>query len=469
MASMTPDEKIRSFKARQAPTPGPLALLTKFSSTPENIGEIEKNNARIRYYLAYLQRRMLAEVAGKDEFKSLKRCGSRPIPAYSRKKNGERVKTKSPGYITVGDFSAVPADDGQERPGVRYGYKWLQHCASSHLCFVCAPKIRARRAEEIAAICRKMWALGYRWLFVTDTAPHYLDQEPEAQVKIFQRATRAAYSGRWWDDFIAEYGYVGQICGTEMTVPIRLAGSTGTHWHRHRIIFFDRDGEDFTPEEAAEIRAKLADRWVHCLQRVGLEARTGWDDVRRIGIGVELPRSGDQAADAAKYVSKGASCELSPGIFAKQGRAAGRVSHWEFIAIALITGDKAMQGRAVAIMRALAGRHWLHVSKGVQKIAGIKLQSEQDIMREQEPTPTVFEFDGEAEARGVVWWKINKYKMQREVLEAAERIMDFETVARMCCDGYHPETGEPLSAARKIESFATLERLRQAQPYGPEQ
>lgn len=479
MALIAETAKTRKTERPPAP-PAPLVKEQKFTSRVEILEDffskpLPKITPRTRYFLSHLQRGLIYREGGHKKFNSLRKCCSRPIPGQVKNKKGEWVKTKSPGYVTVGDMSGL---EGRPPDSPPFAFKWVQHCASSLLCFVCAPRLRSVRFEEIKEVCAAMWEKGYRWLFVTQTAPHYFDQEVGDQIKRFQKASSKLRSGRWWQDFAAEYAYSGQVRGTELTVPLKLQGSSGCHWHHHAIMFFKRE-TSFTEKEAEEIRVKLAARWVECLKAVGVEARTGWEDVEKFGLDVKAPEDDeDQGEVAALYVAKdweppaakGAAWELAPPISSKNGRAAGRVSHWEFMARALLFGDEDKQHRTFRIMVALKGRHWLQFSKDIRLITGIKPKKDKDVLRETEETETIFEFDEDAEKMGIEWQKINKYKMQRDLLEAVGNREDlFVPLALTVCAGYHPKTGEPLETARQVENFLLLERLERAKPPGPPQ
>lgn len=452
------------LRPKPAPKGSPLGILSEFASHVEITEDFQpRATARLRYFLSLLQHRLLKKSGANSSLKSLYACQAKAIPAQKKLPNGEVVKTGSPGHVTVGDYSDSIDYDGNSGK-LRYGFKWVRHCANPLLCFVCAPKIRSHRSYEIKAICSSMYEKGYRWLFVTFTAPHYEDIDSEAQIQKFQKAARKLKSGRWWENFKKKTGYVGQIRATELTVPIHLKGSTGDHWHHHNIMFFDRKGIAFTEEESIEINEMLSKRWVECLQSVGIECRTDWDDVEKFGLNVELPHSSDRGEKAAEYAAKGAAIELSPGIFTKGGRKQERVSHWEFMAYALLSGKKELQERALKIMTALKGRHWIHVSKEIIEISGIRLTDDEEIMRDDKKTENVFEFTKQQAEFGVEWWKINYYKMQRDVLEAAESGMDIETAIRKVCKGFHPLTGEDLYKARTTKNFLDLEMLQQSKP-----
>lgn len=389
----------------------PLVTLTEFASTTEIIDffseqvKTPEGRQRLRWQLAWAQRREIFKAGLGDEFKSLVKCHAVPVPAFSKKKDGTYSKTGSPGCVEAHYYGG----DG-DRP---IGYAWVYKDANALLCFVCAPKIRYYRAAEVQFACKAMIDLGYSWCFWTFTAPHNLFTDPDTQVKKFNEAKRLLKSGRWWKDFKKRWGYEHCIDAVEMTDDHpRSIKKSGCHWHSHDLPFFLRD--PLTADEAAAMQAEVATRWVDCLLKVGLCTEEKKADALAHAFRLDRPRKPKKTVELAAYLAKGASCELTPGIFTKIGRIPARITHWELMTLAFSGVYPELVPRALAVMRALKGKHWLHWTPGLRRLVGLEDVSDQEIMEERKSLP-VYQFKGDS------WRKVDSQKWQVNLLNAAIR------------------------------------------------
>ena len=144
----------------------------------------------------------------------------------------------------------------------RVSWTGIRTCGSVWSCLVCAPKIRARRAEEIDHLAKAHLAAGGSLTFLTFTLPHVATDSLDELLVAIDRAWRNAISGKGWHHGIkAEYGVIGQIKAVEATL-----GRHGWHPHLHVLFFHDKPcrGDDGTLEH---FRDAIGDRWSARIER----------------------------------------------------------------------------------------------------------------------------------------------------------------------------------------------------------
>lgn len=385
----------------------PLGIKQRFASTPEIIEDFsqEQKAARIvrrrnrwrqfREWLAMRQREEVCKAGFGRFFKSLFKCGRYAVPAFVKNKEGEQKATGSPGRVSLG----VYADD----PDYPLAYNWMQRCGNALLCFVDAPVIRYKRNQDIKAIGKRMFELGYTWLFITLTAKHDINTDPSDFVKRFQSAERFFKAGRWFQDFKRRYGLCHSIRAVEVTYHSPYAKvKNGCHWHSHKIDFFEHG--HFTEEEAKAIEDEMFEHWLNALKKFGLSAS------RDHGVIVKCPRmpkNGKLSIDElGDYVSKGTAAEMAPGIFVKSGKLPDRINHFQLFALAL-TSHPDLIPAMIAIMRALKGRHWLQFSRGLVELCGLskKIKKDDKELLAEDRAPALIQYDEKD------WIKVDQYKM----------------------------------------------------------
>lgn len=409
-----PTSQVREKRGRASP----LGSLTEFAVVPEIIEDFSsyENRVKQRWRLAWAQREAIFKAGMANEFKSLVKCHAVPVLPFSRKKDGTYSSTGSPGCVEAHYYG-----QSDERP---VGYAWLHKDSNALICFLCAPKIRYYRSQEVMAACLSMMEQGYGWFFLTFTAPHDLNTDPCQQVKLFNKAMQLfkagnSFFGHKWEYFKKGCGFEHQISAKELTddSPTSVKKS-GCHWHAHVLIFFRKDVFFSNPMAIRKLRKELALRWVACLEKVGLCPLEKRKAALRHAFRLDVPRKPknpiEDAEKAAKYVAKGAACEISPGIFTKNGRLPDRISHWEVMALAFSGRFPGLVPRALAIMKALKGKDWLRWTPGLKKLCGLEEVSDEEIMQEKKSLP-VYQFKGDS------WQKVDRQKWQINLLNAVIR------------------------------------------------
>lgn len=180
-------------------------------------------------------------------------------------------------------------------------------CGQSICCPVCAPRIAAFRAMDVAEGFKVALERGYEARLVTYTLPHTLDDKLGDLLDMFAVAWRRMQSGRASKSLRRES--VGNITAQE----INWGTANGWHPHKHQLRFD-------LPGKFDEDRHQAA--WLAALDSIG--RKTTGTDAHAFRVGAV----GDEVG--AKYVSKlsmavdaearatGASMELAGG--ANKGR-----------------------------------------------------------------------------------------------------------------------------------------------------
>lgn len=418
----------------------PLGINTKFATTKKSAFDSQDYHKRrdFRAFLAVRQKQEVIKSGNYSRFKTLCNCSQYAVPLVGRRKDGSEYLTGSPGKVQM-----VWHEDGT------LSTTWARRCASPLLCFECAPKIRYFRSTQVQKVCLEMYRKGYSWQFWTFTAPHDLGTDPDSQVKAMREAYRKMVKDRRWKLFRERCGLCYTISAVELTDDGPDAKfKTGCHFHFHIIAFFDHldfsfVNIEFPEKKVEEMREFISRRWVECLLSVGAidsdhaekalqyafrldvprqpvwfegqeKRRAEFADLyRRHVSGAKLTKNQLEALNreiekAAAYVAKGAACEMTPGIFTKNARVEGRISHWELMALAFTTRPSLVP-RALAVMQALKGRRWISFSPGLLALCGVKDLADEDILKKKDDA-SVYSFDDDE------WKAVSRFRSRTRLV-----------------------------------------------------
>lgn len=427
----------------------PLGILSEFSSPPpagnlkkpcdlerlsltpaafqEKKEKKRKTSRRFRWFLSWRLRQEIKRAGLVTEFKGLCQCGKKAIPAYVKDGAGKAVPTGSPGCAQVQVY-----DD----PKARTGLAWVQKCANPLLCYVDAPVVRYKRSEELKKICEAMFKKGYRWFFETRTAPHDAKTDPIIFINSFQKAASKFVSGKNFANLNKKLGVEFQIRVLEVTDDSPASSQkSGIHFHHHCLIFYklaDAAGQprEMEAQEQEALKKFYTGHWIRSLQGVGLcpQGEIFWDEkeknwraddpkisaVLKHGLRIDFPRINKKIKrsleQVTEYLIKGAAIEMTPGIFAKNGRIPDRISHFELMALALTTRPEALP-RALGIWRALKGKQWLRYSPQLREMCGVAVKTDEELLKNSRSVP-VYDLTNE-ELR-----EVDRHKFQGDLIEA---------------------------------------------------
>lgn len=174
-------------------------------------------------------------------------------------------------------------------------YRNIMRCDNVWLCPVCSGRITSRRAEEIKqGYVYALETLGFKAVMVTYTLRHSRFDSLQSNLDAIREARRKMRSGRKWQDFKANYGYVGAISSLEVTASLK----NGWHTHVHELMFLDPKNADYDLSVSNERVAKWLDHdlsqwWQSSLEKLGRTAS--------IQHGIEISTSDAKIGD---YIAK---------------------------------------------------------------------------------------------------------------------------------------------------------------------
>lgn len=167
-------------------------------------------------------------------------------------------------------------------------YAGLQTCGLVWLCPVCAPKIQAYRAAELALAIEQAQDQGLVVELVTFTAPHSRSDSLADLEERAGKAFRSMTNGRPYRRLSAELGIVGSVSAGELT----WGELNGWHPHRHTLRFRKAGPAMGSRHKLAAHDLEIFGLWRSAVERHGL----GRADVR--GFSVE------DGSRASEYVQK---------------------------------------------------------------------------------------------------------------------------------------------------------------------
>lgn len=270
-----------------------------------------------------------------------------------------RERLKACGHTVVsGGLVAVRLTDGVA------GFAGLSTCGSAAVCPVCAAKISARRAEEVADVLANAHAEGYSAAMVTFTLRHRKGHSLARLLEAVTHAWSRVTSGKIWAADKKKYD-IGFVRALEVTY-----GANGWHPHIHALIIFKgnrADSDRFTND--------MWERWESAVNAKGFTAE------KAVGFDVSYIDSNDSQR-VAEYLAKQAAAEAVFGPL-KEGKKASRTP-FQIISDFVQTGDVADLAIWEEWERTVRGRKFLTYSKGIRKrFSTIKEMSDEEIAAEE--------------------------------------------------------------------------------------
>ena len=220
----------RAPRATRPPCRPPGAAESRVAASrslgpPRGAGGQERGGGPVRARLSALRERCFrapAPAGGVSESRRHKRYAQRQVlwdmSLIERVRKCGRVPTGE--GVTVVDHAGVAH------------YAGLTTCGSIWACPVCSAKIRAGRAEEIAAGAASWDQAGNSIYMITLTAPHDMGMKLSALLPVIADSFRAVISGRAWLKVKAAAEVAGTIRSVEIT-----HGANGWHPHLHVLVF----------------------------------------------------------------------------------------------------------------------------------------------------------------------------------------------------------------------------------------
>ncbi len=287
---------------------------------------------------------------------------------------------------------------GAHAAGGNAWFRGTYECGSVWICPVCAPRIAARRREEVQTALDHAIAQGCGALLVTLTFPHGAGDILQEILDKFSRAQRMLKSGNTAKALQAPIGYQGEIRTLEVT-----HGGNGWHPHAHSIWITDRQ---LSQAELTELREKIYAVWRRVCLKVGLPEPSA-----EHGVDVRGARY------AADYVAKwGFATEIAAATSKRgKGESGGRTP-WELLADAS-NGDQRSAWLWREFALAFFGKRQLFWSRGLRDSLqlGPELTDQEELTLANDKSKLVLAIDLDT------WSLIVREGLQDEVLFLAVR------------------------------------------------
>lgn len=237
----------------------------------------------------------------------------------------------------------------------------LKVCGSVWVCPVCAARIGAKRAQEVAAAAANWIAKGGRVIMLTLTLQHHARRQLGELNVAMNGAYRQMRQGKAWVGFVQRYGLMGSITAREYT-----HGGNGWHPHLHVLFFLEKAVSD---DQLAAMEQFLAKRWRGALAKRG--------ETADLTHGTDL-RPADKSA--GEYVAKlsatwSVGAELA-GASSKEGRK-GSSTPAQLLE-RRIGGDHDAGDLFVEYAFATYGKNWITWSRGLRKLCGLDQEEASD-------------------------------------------------------------------------------------------
>ena len=266
----------------------------------------------------------------------------------------------------------VPTGEGVtvvDHAGVAH-YAGLTTCGSIWACPVCSAKIRAGRAEEIAAGAASWDQAGNSVYMITLTAPHDMGMKLSALLPVIADSFRKVISGRAWLKVKAVAGVAGTIRSVEIT-----HGANGWHPHLHVLVFCRGDPG---AEGLAALGIHFREKWHRAITRAGYRAP---HEVH--GVVIERCSS---AAEAGAYIAKTQDGKSPGNELARGDLKNGRGGHrtpFQILEDFRWTGDADDRSLWRTYERATKGHQAITWSKGLRKLLAVETRTDEEIAAEE--------------------------------------------------------------------------------------
>ncbi len=265
------------------------------------------------------------------------------------------------------------ADQVQVRRGVegRAHFNGLTSCGSVWACPVCAAKIAARRAEEVALTLSGHFAAGGGVVMLTLTLPHTVGDRLKRTRTLAAAGWKRVMQGRAWLTTRDTLGVVGFIRTLEVTHT-----ANGWHPHVHALVLTERP---LGPSERDALQLHAFGAWRAAVVKQGHPAPQDW-----CSKATTITDEG-----IAQYATKmGAALELTQGA-GKLGRSTTSRTPFAVALDYFDTGDADDLALWMEWQRDMKGARQLTWSKGLKARYAITEQTDEQIAAAEVPDATV--------------------------------------------------------------------------------
>ena len=243
----------------------------------------------------------------------------------------------------------VTSTYADDRNRIYAHFDGLQTCGSVWMCPCCSARIADTRRNEMNQLLQWARANDYYIYMVTLTARHSRADHLKELLAKMKKAKGVFSQGKAYRNLKTSGELIGTVTATEVTY-----GDNGWHPHFHMIV---------VTKQATDLDAKLRGRWMHSLEKAGLDGNGAAFDVR-------------SGQTAGQYVAKWGAAEELALAHQKSGRA-GRTPA-QLLAASSDEGDEEAKFRWVEYARAFKGRRQLVWSRGLKDLCGLDEISDEE-------------------------------------------------------------------------------------------
>ncbi|MEO1151375.1 MAG: protein rep [Pseudomonadota bacterium] len=256
--------------------------------------------------------------------------------------------------------------------GGKAEFRGLTTCGSIWSCPVCAGKIAAKRAGEVASLVRAHEKAVYAahesreacTFMATLTLKHHVRMGAKNTRDTVAVAWRNMQAGAPWVRLKGRYGIIGMVRALEVT-----HGGNGWHPHLHVLIMTDQPLTDGEREAMAD---EIYARWETKVEKLGHSCTRDGFDLRTC-----RGRTG-----AAEYVAKwGAGAEIAKGA-SKEAKSGSR-SPWQFLR-AYQRGNRKAGALFAEYAKAFKGARHLTYTSQIRERYGLRETADADLAAQSE-------------------------------------------------------------------------------------
>jgi hypothetical protein len=206
------------------------------------------------------------------------------------------------------------------------GVSGVYKCDSPWLCPKCAPRMSAKRQANVRKVVEATVKLDGQFAHVVLTVRHRKSQTLAELKAAVLLASRMARRGAAWKKIQASMKAAGVLVAPEVTFSLKKG------WHFHVHLALPCLTEDLDAIYAG-CEAMVA-RYLQELKKLGFSATWRGQDISITNC----------PAEAARYVAKGITWEISGGVGTKTDAKSGSLTPFEIAALA-VAGDPTMRAR----------------------------------------------------------------------------------------------------------------------------
>jgi hypothetical protein len=297
-------------------------------------------------------------------------------------------------------------------------YGNLATCASVWACPVCCAKIQERRRPELASLVEWAYLNGHQAQMITFTFPHTRFDSLGDLLSKQRQAFKRLRSGKLWQAFKKQYGYVGLVRSLEL-----LHGSHGWHPHTHEIFIT----KPLSGDDRTHFFEFIRSQWIKACASAGLLDRSDEKALLNFtlySVNVQFKAS---SSDYLLKQDSGRAWGVDREVASSRSKVGKGVHPHEFL-VRCKPGDK---DRYLEFVQGMKGQRQLYWSTGLKKLVGVEDKTDQEKADELLEKAIILGSLSKQQ-----WRLVRGNECRAQVLQAAEKGLWFSVLtllARIGC------------------------------------